>query len=268
MFYSTAHPNLTTDHKVHNPRALETSYNEWKNNKTGFMSTFPFGVFAYARMDERLAKEPLWQKYLKEAPAGSDPMGLHPTKQPSIELFNTECYGGPKQYDDFPNAPDQSAFSIIVELFSPRSRGSVTLASRDPVANPVVDPAFLAHELDLLVLSEGCRFADEVITKGAGTTDVVTGSWPKGLGYGESGQMRTRKEWEPYVKDHATTCKSFLSLLHREREREMLRNRLPRCRNLRNGQRQQRQRRVGQQAARARHSQPADCGLQCHAYAA
>lgn len=221
MFYSTAHPNLTTDHKVHNPRALETSYNEWKNNKTGFMSTFPFGVFAYARMDERLAKEPLWQKYLKEAPAGSDPMGLHPTKQPSIELFNTECYGGPKQYDDFPNAPDQSAFSIIVELFSPRSLGSVTLASRDPVANPVVDPAFLAHELDLLVLSEGCRFADEVITKGAGTTDVVTGSWPKGLGYGESGQMRTRKEWEPYVKDHATTCKFFYPYcIERERERD------------------------------------------------
>lgn len=94
-----------------------------------------------------------------------------------------------------------------MELFAARSRGSVTLESRNAATNPVVDPAFLNHELDLLVLSEGCRLADEIITKGAGTTDIVTGSWPKGLGYGENGQLRTRKEWEPYVKDHATTCK-------------------------------------------------------------
>ena len=210
MYYSTYHPNLTTDHLVHHGNALETSYNLWKNEKKGFLSTFPFGVFAYARMDERLAKEPIWQKYLQNSEGKEkkdrDPMGQHPAKQPAIELFNTECYGGPKQYTDFPNDPSQNAFSIIVELFSPRSRGSVTLAERDPRANPVVDAAFLQHELDLLVLSEGCRFADEIVMEGAGTKDVVRGSWPEGLGYGDKGRLRSREEWVPYVKDHATTC--------------------------------------------------------------
>lgn len=170
-------------------------------------------------MDERLAKEPIWQKYLQENSKNNnskkgekgprDPMGLHPAKQPTIELFNTECYGGPKQYADFPSAPTQNAFSIIVELFSSRSRGTVTLAGRDPRANPVVDAAFLQHELDLLVLSEGCRFADEIVMEGAGTKDVVRGSWPEGLGYGEKGKLRSREEWVPYVKDHATTCEFY-----------------------------------------------------------
>lgn len=142
-------------------------------------------------------------------------MSLLPSKQPNIELFTTECYGGPKQYDNFPASPNRNAhvFSIIAELFSPHSRGSVTLSSKDGRENPIVDCNYLDHPLDMLVLSEGVRFANEIVMNGAGTKGIVKGSWPEGLRYGTPGKerFRTREDWVPYVKEHATTCEfSFI----------------------------------------------------------
>jgi len=63
------------------------TYMLYKENKTGILSTFPFGAFAFARLDDRLKDEPLW-KNAKTQP-GRDPMGLT-QKQPNIEFFTTE----------------------------------------------------------------------------------------------------------------------------------------------------------------------------------
>ncbi|EHK98402.1 putative Choline dehydrogenase [Glarea lozoyensis 74030] len=200
IFYQTTKPNITNDHLLYKPDALGEAYRQWKEEKQGPLSTFPFGAFAYARLDERLKSEPLW----KNAPRkeGCDPMGLKPN-QPNIEFFSTECYGGPKQFDQYPDGEKTHAFSLIAELFSPKSRGSVTLKSADPKDNPVVDHNYLSDELDVLVLSEACKFANEIITMGKGTKDIVEGSWPKDLTH----HTHTKREdWVPYVKDNATTC--------------------------------------------------------------
>ncbi|KAJ5523864.1 hypothetical protein N7494_010514 [Penicillium frequentans] len=199
MFYETEKAGLTNDYAVYHGDNFENTYKLWKEKKTGFLSTFPFGIFAFARLDERLKNEPLW----RDAPRlpGRDPMGLAPN-QPNIEFFTTECYGGPKQYDQFPGN-NQHAFSMIAELFAPKSRGSVTLTSADPLENPVVDCNYLDDPLDMLLLSEACRFGNEVIMKGAGTKDIVKGSWPSNL---KHHTYTTREEWVPYVKEHATTC--------------------------------------------------------------
>ena len=148
MFYETEKQGLTNDHHVYHGDNFDRTYAQWKENKTGFLSTFPFGSFAFARLDDRLKDEPLW----KNAPRnpGRDPMGLTP-HQPNIEFFTTECYGGPKQYDQLP-INNQHAFSMIAELFAPKSRGTVVLESADASVNPIVDCNYLADPLDLLVL--------------------------------------------------------------------------------------------------------------------
>ncbi|KAG9238522.1 hypothetical protein BJ875DRAFT_532301 [Amylocarpus encephaloides] len=200
IFYATTKPNITNDHLLYKPGAIGEAYRQWKEEKRGPLSTFPFGAFAYARLDERLKSEPLWQNAPREE--GRDPMGLTPS-QPNIEFFSTECYGGPKQYATFPNGEDTHAFSLIAELFSPKSRGSVTLKSADPEDNPVVDHNYLAEELDMLVLTEACKFANEIITQGKGTADIVEGSWPRDLGHHK---YTEREHWTQFVKDNATTC--------------------------------------------------------------
>ncbi|OOQ87789.1 putative GMC oxidoreductase [Penicillium brasilianum] len=199
MFYETEKAGLTTDYHVYHDDNFDKTYAEWKEKKTGFLSTFPFGAFAFARLDDRLKDEPLWKNAPRQI--GRDPMGLTP-KQPNIEFFTTECYGGPKQNDQFP-IDHKHAFSMIAELFAPKSRGSITLKSADPMENPIVDCNYLADPLDVLVLSEACRFGNEIVMKGAGTKDIVKGSWPPNLSHHT---YKTREDWVPYIKEHATTC--------------------------------------------------------------
>lgn len=199
VFYETEKEGLTNDHLVYHDNSFAATYQLWKDKKTGFLSTFPFGAFAFARLDDRLKNEPLWKNAPHEQ--GRDPMGLTP-KQPNVEYFTTECYGGPKQYDQFP-IDHKHAFSMITELFSPRSKGTVTLKSADPMQNPTVNHNYLSDPLDVLVMSEGVRLGNEVVMKGKGTRDIVKGSWPSNLTHH---QYTEREEWVPYVRQHATTC--------------------------------------------------------------
>lgn len=47
-------------------------------------------------------------------------------------------------------------------LLTPQSRGSVRLASADPAAQPVIDPAYLSEEQDVQVLVRGLQLAREL----------------------------------------------------------------------------------------------------------
>ncbi|KAF2197505.1 alcohol oxidase [Delitschia confertaspora ATCC 74209] len=203
LFYDVLTPNLTNDHLVYPVGAAESTYALYKEKKTGVLSTFPFGVFAYARLGSRLQDSKLWTS-APHAP-GRDPMGLTPS-QPNIEFANTELYGGPKQFNEFPTE-GKSAFAMCVVLMNQQSRGSVRLKSRDPRSMPVVDHAYLKEELDAEVLAEGCRFADEIVREGEGTRDVVGGVWgedkARGGGFGD---LKTREEWKAWVRENATTC--------------------------------------------------------------
>jgi choline dehydrogenase len=58
--------------------------------------------------------------------------------------------------------PTERAVGTLVGAVHVRSRGRVTLASADPSARPLVDPAYLADEADLEVLVTGVRMAREI----------------------------------------------------------------------------------------------------------
>ena len=108
------------------------------------------------------------------------------------------------------------------------------LKSKDARENPVVDHRYLEHPLDMLVMSEACRFANEVVMEGSTTKGVVKGSWPPGLKHHE---YTKREEWEGYVREHATTCKlcsacMFVCLVAGANR---VVSRLPRFRHLRDG---------------------------------
>lgn len=152
------------------------SYNLYQEKQSGFFSTFPFGVFAYSRLDERLEKEEVWQN--AHRPPNRDPMHLLPS-QPHIEWLNSELYLGIPHFKDFPK-DNQYGFQIIVMLFSPRSRGTVKIRSKDPFDKPIIDNRFMKNELDMLVQSEGVRFANEVMTTCTATKAVIKGFWPQG----------------------------------------------------------------------------------------
>lgn len=198
IFYEVSKPKLTTDHLIWHDGAQAESLLQYQKDQTGFFSQFAFGTFAYARLDDRLSDSELWQKAQRSG--GRDPMGLS-DQQPHVEMWNTECYG-PKPGGDAPGNGKQ-AFAMVTTLFAQRSRGEVRLRSADAKDNPVVDHKHLSDPLDLLVLSEGCRLANEIVLEGAGTKDVIAGSWPHHLTHHA---QRDRPEWESFVRREADTC--------------------------------------------------------------
>jgi choline dehydrogenase-like flavoprotein len=58
-------------------------------------------------------------------------------------------------------------FSCHVCLLRPQSRGSVTLASGDPLASPLIDPNFLAEPDDMLRIIRGFRLVRHILTQPA-----------------------------------------------------------------------------------------------------
>ena len=58
--------------------------------------------------------------------------------------------------------PSERAVGTLVGAVHVRSRGRVVLASADPAAKPVVDPAYFADDADLDVLVAGMRLAREI----------------------------------------------------------------------------------------------------------
>lgn len=199
MMYEVSTPKLTTDHLVWHEGALNDSLAQYQENQTGFFSQFPFGTFAFARLDDRLADSELWQS--AQRAQGRDPLGLT-AQQPHVEIWNTECYG-PKAYGEEPGSGKQ-AFAMVTILFGQLSRGEVKLKSANAFDNPIVDHKHFSNPVDLLVMGEGCRLANEIALEGAATKDVIKGSWPQHLTYHA---QKDRSEWESYVRNNADTCK-------------------------------------------------------------
>lgn len=176
----------------------ELATEEWKATKAGVLSQLPFGAAGYARLDEQLKDSALWNEAPKSE--GLDPMGLSP-KQPNIELFNLEYYFGAPV-----NSPGAGKYTATIGslLFGQRSRGSVKLQSKDPLDKPIVNHNYLADPLDLLVLSETCKFVNDIVTTGSGTKDLIMGPWPPTDSHHLN---KTREDWPEYVKNNLTTCK-------------------------------------------------------------
>jgi choline dehydrogenase-like flavoprotein len=199
-YYELGVPDLTDDARVnHDPEAYERGSAEWKKSKTGWLSTFPFGAFAFARLNERLERESAEWRALKREP-GRDPMGLTES-QPNIEIFNTVCYGGPPEYTDYPK-PGQWAFSMCHFLCGQMSRGYVTIKSKDPFEPPFADPCYLSDKRDLIMMAEGSRFTNEIAMEGAGTKDIVKGAWPPGATHHLN---KTNEDWQKHVQKYAST---------------------------------------------------------------
>jgi choline dehydrogenase-like flavoprotein len=200
-FYEVSQPGLTNDHLIWHSGAREKTAQEYKSSRKGFFSQFPFGVFAFARLDDRLKDNALWQ----EAQRVGERDAMRTLKnQPHVEFWNTECYSPKYMFKDFP--PDgKYAFAMATTFFSARSRGEVTLSSTDPSANPKVQHNYLSDPLDMLVFSEGCRLANEIALEGSGTKGIIVGSWPSVHGHDK---FTTREQWQEAIRQRADTCES------------------------------------------------------------
>jgi len=69
----------------------------------------------------------------------------------------------PALFPDTPDASERSGVSIGAVVLQPKSTGTVRLASADPFAKPIIDPAFLSDPDDVASMVEGVRFAQRMV---------------------------------------------------------------------------------------------------------
>lgn len=204
--YEVTQPDLTNDRHVHHTNGIQNSLSTYQTSKSGFFATFPFGIFALARLDDALENSPLWkQRSSTTSGSGRDAAGLS-KRQAHVEYMHTELYSGHIHGRDVP-LDGKHGFEMMTLLFSQQSRGTVSLRSADPHEKPVVDPRYLSEPLDLLMLTEGVRFIHSVVTTGSGTKDIITpGVWMAGPEYAALGPDTTAKDWEEYVRKYSATA--------------------------------------------------------------
>jgi choline dehydrogenase-like flavoprotein len=89
-------------------------------------------------------------------------------------------------------------YSCHVCVLRPKSRGSVSLGSADPLAAPLIDPNFLAERDDVDRLVRGVKRMREILAQpalaGHGGRELTT-----------SAAARTDEQIEAFVRDHADT---------------------------------------------------------------
>jgi choline dehydrogenase len=76
---------------------------------------------------------------------------------PDIQLIFVEF-----PYSPITGIEASGGFSIVPTVLAPRSRGTVRLASADPRAAPVIDPAFFSDSADIETMLAGLRLAREI----------------------------------------------------------------------------------------------------------
>ena len=124
-----------TYHQYRNPVRLLGAIWDLFVNARGPLAVFPMNALAFLRSDP------------------SEP-------RPDLELLffpvATDIQGGTNRYAAF------NGYAITWGIMRPRSRGSVTLASSDPLAKPVIRHNYLTDPHDVKVNNTGLRIAREL----------------------------------------------------------------------------------------------------------
>lgn len=83
----------------------------------------------------------------------------------------------------------QPALTILPTLIYPKSRGEVRLASTDPTAAPLIDPAYLSDPADADLLVDGIKMIREIMANKLVAGDV-TGEFAPGDAFADESALR------------------------------------------------------------------------------
>ncbi|MDX1804587.1 MAG: GMC family oxidoreductase N-terminal domain-containing protein [Alcanivorax sp.] len=125
-------------------RRIARAIGEWRRQRTGLVTSNYAESGAFFKSDESKA------------------------------IPDMQLHFAPAIIDDHGRKPHLGhGYSCHVNLLRPRSRGQLTLASKDPAAAPLIDPNFLAEPEDLDDLARGAAIMQKVLT--AAPFDAIRG---------------------------------------------------------------------------------------------
>ncbi|KAJ7692580.1 aryl-alcohol-oxidase from pleurotus Eryingii [Mycena rosella] len=168
-----ANSNNTWETVNRNATLSAQQLTQWNTSKTGPLVDFPGSLFGWVRTDL----------------AGKFPDPAAGPKTPHYQLIiGNGVFGPPPATGNF--------ISIVPELVVPTARGSVTLNSTNPFANPIVDPKLLTTASDVYVLREAFRGVLRFASLPAWKDYIIS---PVGLSFNV-----TDADLDEYIRENAT----------------------------------------------------------------
>ena len=97
---------------------------------------------------------------------------------------------------------DRWTVAILATLLHPKSKGEITLASRDPLVHPLINPNYLAEKEDVRQLAEACQLIEKICqTK---PLDGALTSLTKQIN-GKESTVNEDQFWESYIRKYTIT---------------------------------------------------------------
>ncbi|KAF9002549.1 pyranose dehydrogenase [Cyathus striatus] len=130
--------NWTVDMAVA-PEYTTAGFNQWLDNRTG---PFANGVVNHVVWNKVADTSSIFNTIPDPAPG------------PHTPHFEFVLFGYP-----FTSLTGELALTLLLGVSTPMSRGSISLKSNDPFDAPLIDPAYLTADIDILIMKEAVRSA-------------------------------------------------------------------------------------------------------------
>ncbi|KAF7362801.1 Choline dehydrogenase, mitochondrial [Mycena venus] len=147
--------NNTFEAAERNATLAAQQFTEWNTSRTGPLVDIPGSHVGWLRVPDN-------SSIFEEFP---DPAAGPNT--PHFELIISNGKVGPPP-------PTGNFMSVIPVVVSPASRGSVTLDSNDPIADPLINPNLVGTEVDLVIMREAVKSAIRFTTAPAWKDYVIS----------------------------------------------------------------------------------------------
>ncbi|KAF9265658.1 aryl-alcohol oxidase-like protein [Marasmius fiardii PR-910] len=138
-----ANSTTTLDNVVRNATLADELVEQWATTRTGQLVDVGSNLIGWYRIPD---ESPIIEQHGDPSAGGFSP---HFELYPFNGFFS---FSIPAPITNF-------FFSIVINICSPASRGTVSLASNDPFKFPNIDPGYLTHPQDVAVAVEAVRVA-------------------------------------------------------------------------------------------------------------
>ncbi|TFK34074.1 hypothetical protein BDQ12DRAFT_715549 [Crucibulum laeve] len=170
--------NDTFDDILRSPDKFQVELSNWTQNKTGPLGAALSNHVGWLRLPQN-------SSIFETVP---DPAaGL---RSSHFEFLFSSYYTGS------PIPPSRHFMSVRANLISPTSRGSVSISSSNPFANPIINPNYLNTSFDIFALVEAVKTARRFINSDSWIGFVEEE-------YGSSEDAKTDAEIEKLIRDTA-----------------------------------------------------------------
>ncbi|KAJ7871788.1 aryl-alcohol-oxidase from pleurotus Eryingii [Mycena leptocephala] len=179
VFFSfPVNSNDTYETAERNTTLAAEQFTQWNTSRTGPLVDNPTSHLGWLRIPDNSS---IFEKF-------PDPAAGPNTSHYELIISNGMLV---------PPPPTGNFLSVTPAVVSPASRGSVTLNSSDPLADPLINPNILGSKVDVFIMREAVKSAIHFTTAPAWQSYVIS---PLGLNY-----TSTNTEIDDFVRENAGT---------------------------------------------------------------